>query len=389
MLTELRIRNFKSIRDVELTLGRINVFIGENGCGKSNLLEAVALTGAAVGGKLDNEFLASRGIRLTEPQHMRSAFCPDETKVYLGFTFNSETAAFQLTHAADDPYSGWRNTRSLDDVSNDLTTLFRAQGNIDVTLPDDISSMPIASPDDIGKLMARYIEQLQAKAHRLRPLVEYVIYSPENTYLRTFEVEGQIQPLGIRGEGLFKLLKHLSADGQRLAAIVENLRLIDWFSDLRIPTDLAPYERHLEIRDRYFDEQEATSYFDQRSANEGFLFLLFFFTLFVSPSTPKLFAIDNIDASLNPKLCTELMRRLVLLARAHDKQVLITTHNPAVLDGLNLHDADQRLIAVYRNSKGHTRTRPISAPTPLAGEPPVKLSEAFSRGLLGGLPQNF
>jgi predicted ATPase len=363
MLTELRIRNFKSIRDVELTLGRINVFIGENGCGKSNLLEAVALTGAAVGGKLDNEFLASRGIRLTEPQHMRSAFCPDETKVYLGFTFNSETAAFQLTHAADDPYSGWRNTRSLDDVSNDLTTLFRAQGNIDVTLPDDISSMPIASPDDIGKLMARYIEQLQAKAHRLRPLVEYVIYSPENTYLRTFEVEGQIQPLGIRGEGLFKLLKHLSADGQRLAAIVENLRLIDWFSDLRIPTDLAPFERHLELSDRYIDAAaEPLSRFDQRSANEGFLFLLFYFALFISADTPKFFAIDNIDASLNPKLCTELMRRLALLAKKYDKQVVLTTHNPAILDGLNLNDDEQRLFAVHRTSKGHTKLHRISAP---------------------------
>jgi hypothetical protein len=239
-------------------------------------------------------------------------------------------------------------------------------------------------------LFRRIQEAIEAKTTRLRPLVDYVIYSPENTSLRTFEVEGQIQPLGIRGEGLFKLLKILAADSERLAIIKDNLRLIDWFSDFKVPTDLAPYERHLEIRDRYFDDLERPAdYIDQRSANEGFLFLLFFFTLFVSPNTPKLFAIDNIDASLNPKLCTELMRRLVLLARAHDKQVLITTHNPAVLDGLDLHDDDQRLIAVYRNSKGHTRTRPIDAPAPLADEPPIKLSEAFARGLLGGLPQNF
>ena len=48
--------------------------IGENGCGKSKILEAIALASAAANDKLDNEFLASRGIRVTEPQFMRSAF---------------------------------------------------------------------------------------------------------------------------------------------------------------------------------------------------------------------------------------------------------------------------------------------------------------------------
>jgi hypothetical protein len=221
------------------------------------------------------------------------------------------------------------------------------------------------------------------------PLTEFLVFSPENTALRIFEREGQIQPLGIKGEGLFKLLKVLSTEegGARLAEIRDNLRLFDWFEDLRIATNLAPFEQTLQIRDRYLKSD--LSYFDQRSANEGFLFLLFYFALFVSPQTPSFFAIDNIDASLNPKLCAELVRRLTQLAKRHDKQVIITTHNPAVLDGLDLHDDEQRLLVIYRNSKGHTRARRIEAPQPVAGEPPVRLSEAFLRGILGGLPQNF
>ncbi|MEG4862342.1 AAA family ATPase [Tychonema sp. LEGE 06208] len=55
------------------------------------------------------------------------------------------------------------------------------------------------------------------------------------------------------------------------------------------------------------------------------MFLLFYFTLFVSDITPKFFAIDNIDASLNPRLCRRLMQELVQLAKKHDKQVIITT----------------------------------------------------------------
>ena len=67
MLRNLKISQFKSIEDLDLELGRMNVFIGENGAGKSNILEAIAFASAAYAQKLDNEFLGSRGIRTTRP----------------------------------------------------------------------------------------------------------------------------------------------------------------------------------------------------------------------------------------------------------------------------------------------------------------------------------
>src|SRR5580698_180177 len=40
ILEKLTIKNFKSIREQSLALGRLNVFIGGNGAGKSNLIGA-------------------------------------------------------------------------------------------------------------------------------------------------------------------------------------------------------------------------------------------------------------------------------------------------------------------------------------------------------------
>ena len=206
--------------------------------------------------------------------------------------------------------------------------------------------------------------------------------------LRTFQVEGQIFPLGIRGEGLFAHLKALDSEKNRarLIKINEQLTLIDWFESFDIPNDLSPGERSIRIRDRYLPENIL---FDQRSANEGFLFLLFYVTLLISPETPAFFSIDNIDTSLNPKLCIALLQQIVALAKEYDKQVIITTHNPAVLDGLDLHDDEQRLLVVERNKAGHTRVRRIDPPKPGNGAVPVSLSEAFMRGYIGGLPKNF
>ena len=43
MVKSVRIENFKSIHELDLELGRLNIFIGENGCGKSNILEGIAM----------------------------------------------------------------------------------------------------------------------------------------------------------------------------------------------------------------------------------------------------------------------------------------------------------------------------------------------------------
>jgi predicted ATPase len=359
MITEIQIENFKSIHTLKMNLGRVNVLIGENGCGKSNILEAITLCSAAAHAKLDNEFLVSRGIRVVEPQFMRSAFELESIKKEISIYLEANNGNYfrcNLVHD-NEPYSAWNSTN--DKYENQ-------EGRED--------SYP--SGEEI------------LNAIKYPSISEFLIFSPENTSLRKFDEEGQIQPLGIKGEGLFKLLKVMSSnkDLDQINEIQEKLRLLDWFDNFEIPQGLS-VERSIQIKDRYLDD--AIPFFDQRSANEGFLFLLFYFTLFISDYTPKFFAINNIDASLNPKLCTRLIKELVQLAKKYDKQVIFTTHNPAILDGLNLGDEEQRLFAIYRNKSGHTKAERILKPEPLEGEDPIKLSEAFMRGYIGALPKNF
>ena len=150
-----------------------------------------------------------------------------------------------------------------------------------------------------------------------------------------------------------------------------------------IDLDLMSNEFTLDIRDKYI--HESLQYFDQKSTNEGFLFLLFYAVLFASKDTPAFFAIDNIDVSFNPKLCKELIQKLTRLAVKHNKQVIVTTHNPAILDGLDLEDDAQRLFVVRRNEEGHTKAKRVE----FKPERKMKLSEVWTNGFIGGLPDNF
>jgi predicted ATPase len=362
MIRTITIENFKSIARLDLELGRVNVLIGENGCGKTNLLEAIAFGGAAAADRLDNELLAPRGIRSSGPRFMRSAF--DEESQSRDIRIAGSTQA--------------------SDAETSETFEFQVRSDGHPTFPQ----WSVGSREEPPPSPGRATDAANRQARRLKFIAWFRIYAPENSSLRGFQDESQVFPFGVTGVGLFAYLKALNAspDRDRLDEIVERLTLLDWFERLEIPKDLAAFERRIDIRDRYLAQG---ALFDQRSANEGFLFLLFYFTLLISPDTPAFFAIDNIDAALNPKLCTELMRQIVELAAKHGKQVILTTHNPAVLDGLDLHDDEQRLFTVYRDLDGKTTVRRIAAPRPIDGAPTVTLSEAFVRGYIGGLPENF
>jgi len=43
MITKLSIRNFKSIKELDIDCARVNLFIGEPNTGKSNILEALGV----------------------------------------------------------------------------------------------------------------------------------------------------------------------------------------------------------------------------------------------------------------------------------------------------------------------------------------------------------
>jgi hypothetical protein len=73
------------------------------------------------------------------------------------------------------------------------------------------------------------------------------------------------------------------------------------------------------------------------------------------------------------------------LAKKHKKQVIVTTQNPAILDGLNLKDDSQRLFVVRRNDEGHTKAKRVD----YNPKREMKLSEIWTNGFIGGLPENF
>ena len=387
MIREISIANFKSVQSLQLDLGRFNVLIGANGCGKSNILEAITFGAAAPIVQLTNEFLSTRGIRMTEPNLMQSAFETQDFKEGIKLYFSNDENE-TLYYSID-----WRNEEWVLVPMMDMK-----KSNVYINRIREEASNYVHFQEKLTKYKAKFDDRKNVEQEFMKSILDteaqkyvhdnnianFLIFAPENYFLRNNVEENQIKPLGIRGEGLFR---HIAAIGFKdpsvFDAIKENLRLIEWFDDLEFDiTSDGYFTGRIKIKDAYLN---GVQYFDQRSANEGFLYLLFYLTLFISKETPKFFAIDNIDNALNPKLAADLMPILARLAEKHGKQVIFTTHNPAILDGLNLNDPEQRLFVISRNAIGHTKALRIEKKPMSSNGQSYKLSEQFLRGYIGGL----
>ena len=373
MIKEVRIRNYKSVVDAKLSLGRFNVMIGANGCGKSNLLEGIAMAGAASANKLDNEFFDNRGIRVTDPNLMLSAFENNRKTIDIRVRDEQNVNNFSIYYNRETTPAKWSDavTEHTNEV---LDEWHKSLNNTDV-----LSSIKALIGRNDDKLnFAIRIDQDNINISRLRSkiLSSFVIFSPEESMLRKFDKESGVYPLG-------KDLSQNTKYQELLNEIIDNLYLLDWFDDMSIPENQLSNDYSIKFKDRFIED--TIEYIDQRSTNEGFLFLLFYVILFVSPDTPSFFAIDNIEKSFNPKLCTRIIRSLTALSKKYNKQVIITTHNPYALDGLDLSDDEQRLFVARRNMDGYTQIDSIKYDK----DRTMLLSEVWMKGMIGGLPDNF
>jgi hypothetical protein len=93
MIRSISVEGFKSIASLELELGRVNCFIGANGVGKSNVLEAIGVLGAAANGRVDDEALQRRGVRPGLPRLYKTAFADLQIRPHITLEATSSSGA--------------------------------------------------------------------------------------------------------------------------------------------------------------------------------------------------------------------------------------------------------------------------------------------------------
>ncbi|WP_405610925.1 AAA family ATPase [Polaribacter sp. Asnod1-A03] len=392
LIKRVVISNYKSVEHLDIELGRVNVFIGANGSGKSNILEAIAMIGASKGNDLDIDGLMNRGVRIANPRLTLSSFLGKQTnkEIKVSALFEDKDNSIEVKSVfkssnIDDLYSEWIDKENISKRNISLAKIFTEIYNKN----NDLSDKEII--DKFNSIVNQ--EKFQTENKYSKILSDFAIFNLSTQTLRGLNTSSRKIPLGINGEGLDVLISNFN--NYENSKLLKCKLFFNWLDkivfDKQDELKLSGYKLGKSNSTLYFHDkfmQKKNNLFSAENANEGILHVIFYLSLFISNKTPDFFAIDNVETALNPYLCRTLIKELVTLSKERGKQVLITTHNPAILDGLNLHDDSQRLFEVFRTDEGMTKVNRIKFKKGVESKP-YKLSQMWTEGLIGAIPQGF
>ncbi|MDE2824172.1 MAG: AAA family ATPase, partial [Chloroflexota bacterium] len=226
MIERLTVRTFKSLEDVTVDLGLVNVFIGANGSGKSNLLEALGVLSAAADGKVDDMALLARGVRSGLPALYKSAFPAKPGRripphLYFGASGTRAGYEVSLHNPLKEPAPAWRfKTETWQEDGTNLVARNPTQST--------------GINPERGLAALRAVERdTGAALDLLRLLQGYVIFTPATPVLRGVSPEPQPrQPVGLSGGNLpraiLDLRRQRNHDRRSRRICRDALGLVDW-----------------------------------------------------------------------------------------------------------------------------------------------------------------
>jgi len=415
-LTKIHIQGFKSIVDQTFEPGQINILIGANGSGKTALLEAIGILSAAMNGTVDNEALQRRGVRLAAPQLYQSSF-ENVDRPQIGFSLQWQDVkeneqwhyAVELEPANDNP-TGTLSYHAESLKLNNQLILQRQNHKIET-----YSAFPVkpqyyeAFTHYEGAKAAIHLALSQSKPASGKlfsafssKLKSYAIYTPTTPMLCDAVTDMRTVSshfMGLSGNRLaYAMLDLINVENETYGHLDldEVLDLLDWIDSIAVvsPTTdiLSPVIPRLQKILRFTDflMRKDNNQFTAYEASEGSLYVFFLLTLAMHPYAPSIFAVENFDQALHPRLARALAKSFCQAIFGNPRQPIafLTTHNPLVLDGLNLRDERVRLFAIDRDNKGYTTINRVTITEALLeeGKKGLTLSRLWVMGLLGGVP---
>lgn len=394
-IKQLSFKNFKTLEDVCFEPGRVNVFIGANGSGKTTILEAIGLLCAAMTDRVDNASMQRKGIRLSVPSLYKSAFADLKRKasfVGLDVSWCQDEKNYQYSVNLNVPSEAVSAKRDMWRYHSEKLKI----DNNQIWGRSGASRIPY--DQYVGLLMLEPNEELAKIRSEIEKFKNYVIYQPNTQALRgTLPDPYQNIPIGLCGGRLAEAIEEIMKKDSNGESFFKNiplddiLNLIDWASDFYVASpkktsinaSIPTSRRILEFQDRYLTSKTSFTAYD---ASEGALYVLFLLCLALHTDAPEIFAVDSFDHAMHPRLARETTKLFCKLILEQEKTAFVTTHNPLVLDGLNILNDDIRLFAVNKSRiTGHTSLQRIRITQEFI-DSGYSLSRLWTEGRLGGVP---
>ncbi|WP_026101032.1 AAA family ATPase [Synechococcus sp. PCC 7336] len=369
MLTQIELRNFKSYRSGTLQLGRLTVLIGANASGKSNVIEALRLLARIAEGERlsflgetyrQDETIFRGGVENLGYQGSKTfgISCVTTEQEWKDFSIDLSLGKDKDLHVTKEKIISptsivplYEITSEPQGAGSDVFVTYNnfARGGkkpsivcsshmaIFTQLLSDIRFRPENTKS--RKIIPKVVEQY------VRWLSSIVFLEPEPSLMRSYSHKAD-KILKEHGENLSGVIYDLclKPDVKRsVLNFVQSLpeQDIEDIDFIETPRD----EVMLKLTETFGGT--STTY-DASILSDGTLRVLSVAAAMLSAPEQSLVVIEEIDNGVHPSRAADLLERISSIAKSRDLRVLISSHNPALLDALP-NEAVPETVFCYRS----------------------------------------
>ena len=363
MITELYLSHYRSIAEETIPLRQINVFVGKNGSGKSNIVDAISFLADLVNDDLDYAITKRHGADSIR-QWNRSR--PFHVTIQVKTSSSEGNGLYKLVFSSSRNF--YRVQEEIVEWDGELaynydhyrTTIRRgADGVLSVVTDNesedvDISKVRIDSAESV-------LKYLSSTADDIRYLVSYLL-----SELRSFAIF-TIFPNTIRAPQTVSRAPTLEPDGKNIASIIKQMvgetkknrdRIIKALKvvlpslvGINVRSTAGYYVPVLSVSDG-----AETHELNMSQVSDGTLRMLGILTAIHQPRAPLKIALEEPEQMIHPALLAVITDAVKSYTRRRKEgQVFITTHSAVLID---LFDVEDILAVETRN--GSTHCGPIS-----------------------------
>lgn len=395
VLSELKVRRFRSLYEVSLPLKQINIFVGPNGSGKSNLIllfrflyDCITDARAAarrykdmareipwLGEEENREFevILSLEAPLGERHVLRMNYrlvVDVEKGNRITFPVEELTTAegHRLFSRTGDKARIGEQTYSVSLISPLLSAI--ARQDLIVAIPPEDS--------DLARQVFEFIRGW--RVFEIDPArIRRALYEPidEESFTESLDSDGENL-----GEFLYTLQRERPDDFELI--VWRLTAAIDFLEEVR-PIDVPTLLGSAKVW--RFKEESLKALLSTYAESDGTLRLLAILTLLLGDRTPSLILLEEPDQNLHPWLMLHLAdaMRYHWVAEEPFPQILVTTHSPDFLDCFYLDSEDKEYIQVFtvRKEEGKTNFRVETDALLSAWLEDYRLGDLLKKGVVG------
>ncbi len=355
-LESFRLKNFKAVRDSgPVRFGPLTVLIGDNGSGKSSLIEGLQTYQRIVTDGLDKamqmwrgfEYIRNAAVSHTDKVNNEGRNYPTNSIEFEVDYFMQQSQSHHLaiaTHPNNDEVvifgeSLWLDKKQIM-TRNKEGEIFDDDGErfsgsppfptfFSITLPDILPLLLqiLAGKAHIGDLQSYRDADNLIKSWQFVRLNPYSMGDPRPQQ----RTGGKIR-LESDGSNIAEFLLDIrKRDSDAFEGIIETLQyVLPYIRDLQ-PALTSELERAV-----YLQMTEEDYKIPGWLLSTGTLRILALLALFRHPEPPPLIIIEEIENGLDPRTIHLIVEELRNLAETGQTQVIVTTHSPYLLDLLAL-----------------------------------------------------